>query len=166
MNEARQVPKPSVLAERGLLPPEAADCATALAAERRRPESCKNRDQELKRERFPCLINSAGSSTYPARKSVRRTRATPLPIEYSASAAYSHSAKRHWDFVPPASPCHFRRDADLLQVTQLLWRHPMRLLCGDTHNTGFAATHPRARIEPTSAFDPKQTDRLLPRPRV
>lgn len=77
MNEVRQVPKPSVLAERGLLPPEAADCATALAAERRRPERCKNRDQGLKREPFPCLINSAGSSTYPARKSVRRTRATP-----------------------------------------------------------------------------------------
>jgi hypothetical protein len=29
MNKARQVPKPSALAERGLLPPEAADCATA-----------------------------------------------------------------------------------------------------------------------------------------
>jgi hypothetical protein len=35
MPEARQVPKPSVLPERGLLPPEAADCATALAAEER-----------------------------------------------------------------------------------------------------------------------------------
>src|SRR5215469_7934455 len=77
MNEAHQFPKPSVLAERGLLPPEAADRATALAAERRRPERCRNRDQELKREPFPCLINSAGSSTYPARKSVRRPRATP-----------------------------------------------------------------------------------------
>jgi hypothetical protein len=80
MNKARQVPKPSALAERGLLPPEAADCATALAAESRRPERCKNRDQELKREPFPCLINSAGSYTYPTRKSVRRTRATPVRL--------------------------------------------------------------------------------------
>lgn len=85
MNETRQIPKLSVLTERGLLPPEAADCATALAAERRRPERCNNLDQELKREWFPCLITSAGSSTYPARKSVRRTRATPhglAPVEH------------------------------------------------------------------------------------
>lgn len=47
MNEARQGPKPSILAERGLLLPEAADCATALAGERRRPERCRNRDQEI-----------------------------------------------------------------------------------------------------------------------
>ena len=40
----------------------------------------------MKREPFPCLINSAGSSTYPARKSVRRTRATP-GIDYLLEAA-------------------------------------------------------------------------------
>lgn len=77
MNDARQVPNPSVFAECGLLPPEAADCATALAAGRRRPERCKTQDQELKRESFPCLINPASTSTYSARKSVRRTRAAP-----------------------------------------------------------------------------------------
>ena len=44
------------------------------AAERRR--RCRDRDQELKRDPLPCLINSAGSSTYPTRKSVRTTRAT------------------------------------------------------------------------------------------
>jgi hypothetical protein len=32
----------------------------------------------LKTEPLPCLINSAGSSTYPTRKSVRTTRATPV----------------------------------------------------------------------------------------
>jgi hypothetical protein len=68
------------------------DCATALAAERRRPERCKNRDQELKREPFPCLINSAGSSTYPARKSVRSTRATPFP---PATKTSGHRAGVH-----------------------------------------------------------------------
>ena len=45
------------------------------AAERRR--RCRDRDQELKRDPLPCLINSAGSSTYPTRKSVRTTQATP-----------------------------------------------------------------------------------------
>ena len=32
----------------------------------------------MKRDRLPCLINSPGSSTYPARKSVRTTRATAV----------------------------------------------------------------------------------------
>ena len=49
--------------------------ALGSAAERRR--RCRDRDQELKRDPLPCLINSAGSSTYPTRKSVRTTRATP-----------------------------------------------------------------------------------------
>jgi hypothetical protein len=37
-------------------------CGSAAARRRR----CRDRDQELKREPLPCLINSAGSSTYPA----------------------------------------------------------------------------------------------------
>jgi hypothetical protein len=94
MNKARQVPKPSALTERGLLPPEAADCATALAAERRRPERCRNRDQELKREPIPCLINSAGSYTYPTRKSVRMTRATP------DDKVHMHTIFRMPGFIP------------------------------------------------------------------
>jgi hypothetical protein len=49
----------------------------AFGAARRRPDRCKIQDQELKTEPLPCLINSAGSSTYPTRKSVRTTRATP-----------------------------------------------------------------------------------------
>jgi hypothetical protein len=61
MSEATKYRNAGVLAERGFLPPKAADCA---------------RDQELKKEPRPCLINSAGSSTYPAWKSVRTTRAT------------------------------------------------------------------------------------------
>jgi hypothetical protein len=50
----------------------------AFGAARRRPDRCKIQDQELKTEPLPCLINSAGSSTYPTRKSVRTTRATPF----------------------------------------------------------------------------------------
>ena len=49
----------------------------AFGAARRRPDRCKIQDQELKTEPLPCLINSAGSSTYPTRKSVRTTQATP-----------------------------------------------------------------------------------------
>ena len=50
MSEAANYRNASVPVERGLLPPKAADCATALAAERRRPERCRDRDQELKKE--------------------------------------------------------------------------------------------------------------------
>ena|SRR5579883_2311294 len=50
----------------------------AFGAARRRPDRCKIQDQELKTESLACLINSAGSSTYPTRKSVRTTRATPF----------------------------------------------------------------------------------------
>ena len=49
----------------------------AFGAARRRPDRCRIHDQELKTEPLPCLVNSAGSSTYPTRKSVRTTRATP-----------------------------------------------------------------------------------------
>ena len=49
----------------------------ASGAARRRPDRCKIQDQELKTEPLPCLINSAGSSTYPTWKSVRTIRATP-----------------------------------------------------------------------------------------
>jgi hypothetical protein len=58
----------------------------AFGAARRRPDRCKIQDQELKTEPLPCLINSAGSSTYPTRKSVRTTRATP---RYGAGALKS-----------------------------------------------------------------------------
>ena len=49
----------------------------AFGAARRRPDRCKIQDQELKTEPLPCLINSAGSSTYPTWKSVRTIRAAP-----------------------------------------------------------------------------------------
>ncbi len=49
-----------------------------FADERRRAWRCRIQNQELNSEPLPCLINSAGSSTYPARKSVRTTRATAL----------------------------------------------------------------------------------------
>ena len=55
------------------------------AAERRR--RCRDRDQELKRDPLPCLINSAGSSTYPTRKSVRTTRATAPVRSHGTSGA-------------------------------------------------------------------------------
>ena len=47
-----------------------------FADERRKACRCRIHDQELNSEPLPCLINSAGSSTYLARKSVRTTRAT------------------------------------------------------------------------------------------
>ena len=66
----RSIPARTSAAEGGRL-----DCGST--AERRR--RCRDRGQELTTEPLPCLINSAGSSTYPSRKSVRTTRATPFP---------------------------------------------------------------------------------------
>ena len=57
----------------------------AFGAARRRPDRCKIQNQELKTEPLPCLINSAGSPTYPTRKSVRTTRATPRCPDVSPS---------------------------------------------------------------------------------
>ena len=48
----------------------------AFGVARRKSDRCKNPDEELKTKPLSCLINSAGPSTYPARKSVRTTRAT------------------------------------------------------------------------------------------
>ena len=50
----------------------------AFGAARRRPDRCRIHDQKLKTKPLRCLINSAGSSTYPTRKSVRTTRAILL----------------------------------------------------------------------------------------
>ncbi len=57
----------------------------AFGAAHRRPNRCKIQDQELKTEPLPCLINSAGLSTYPTRKSVRTTRATTVNHETLAT---------------------------------------------------------------------------------
>ena len=53
-----------------------------FADERRRAWRCRIQGQELNSDPLPCLINSAGLSTYLARKSVRTTRATAYECEF------------------------------------------------------------------------------------
>jgi hypothetical protein len=72
---ARQTPKSPRSFRARTSPAEGGRLRCGFAAARRR--RCRDRDQELKAEPLPCLINSAGSSTYPAQKSVRTIRATP-----------------------------------------------------------------------------------------
>ena len=76
----------------------------AFGAARRRPDRCKIQDQELKTEPLPCLINSAGSSTYPTRKSVRTTQATPLLRLLALTNVFSRSVAKcgyNLDISPP-----------------------------------------------------------------